>query len=900
MLRLLSAITFAGVLTLMSLAVPAGAAQEHAVSGTVTDTTGGVLVGATVTLSGGPDGTRAVLTTGRGEFSFQQLPAGRYQLHVQSPGFAEFTRTIDVPGIRTPINVTLQVEITDRVDVSVVTANVGSAGVMSTATISGAALAALPDDPYAMLRRLQELAGATGDPSKVVVSVDGFRQTVRLPPKAAIQLIRIGSNPFAPEYPELARARIDVVTKPGSTAVNAELRATFNDAVMNAPNALAPGKTDEQMRHASGYLSGPIVPNHWSFVAYGGSWSTDLSHVINATGVDPASGAVVPLSGSVLTPNRLTNVWLGNDLRLSAAHTLNVSGGFTEDSVRNGGLESGLDLPQRAFNSTGDLREVRLSLQSMLGGRMLNELRGMVSRRRATVRAVDITPAVLVLDAFYGGGNQTYLFNDAGTTALQLIQRLTTSVGRHTLKLGADLDGAEFSRTDMANFGGTFLFGADFERSPSGEPMLNEAGDRIAISPLENYRRTVLGVPGYAPSQFFVTRGNPDLFLRQWWGGWFAQDDWTLHPRLTVSYGIRQEFQSDVDGVAFAPRAGVAWAVDEARRNLVRAGAGVFYTRVEPDLTFDVQRSDQLQQLLIVRPGFFPDVPATPSGQNVLPTAFVRAPELVMPQTLRVALAYERQLPRGGLLTLGYDRQEGRNLLRTRNINAPDSNGVRPDPTRGPVLQYESTARRERHEVSVGFRLQPNPRLSGFVNYSYVDGRSDTDGRSTVPADSHHLESEYGYIAADRPHQVSAGGWMTFPGGLTVAPFVTFASGRAFNITTGFDNNLDGLFTDRPGVGTAGSSTAIDTPYGLFDLAPHAPDQIILRNAGREPRQIRVDVNVTQQFESVGIYFGVDVENVFNRANFTGINGVLTSPSFGQPALALNPRRASVFFGFNY
>lgn len=905
MCRICGAIALASIAAFLSPGLSVDAFQEHALRGTVVDVTGGVIVGATVLLENAPDGPRAVTTTSRGEFTFPSLRPGAYRIRVTSPGFAQYEQRVEVPGANKPLIVTLQVQITDHVDVSVVTTALSSAGALSSTTLSGAALAALPDDPHNLLRRLQELAGAGGDPSQLVVTVDGFRQSVRLPPKEAIQMIRISANPFAPEFAELARARIDVVTKPGAADWHAELRATFNDSQMNARNALAPRRADEKMRHVSGYLTGPLIYNRWSGVLYAGQWLTDQSHVVAASGIDPATGGMVSLSDTVLTPSKVTSVWFGNDLRLSPGHILNVSTGVTLDDADNRGLESGLDMPQRGYSEEGQLAEVRVSMTSVLRKRMLNEVRGLVSRRKTTSQAVDWSPAVLVLNAFNGGGNQDFLFKENRADAIQIIERLTTTLGRHSLKFGADADTTGHHRLDMTNFNGTFLFGADVERDGSGAPLRNGAGQPIAISPLDNYGRTLAGLPGYGPSQFSISRGDPSVFVRDWWAGWFAQDDWTLHPRLTVSYGVRQEWQTQVTGPDFAGRFGLAWAVDDARRHLVRAGAGRFYGRMESDLMVDVERlgGDRLRQVLIEHPGFFPTVPDNPGdGRSMLPTSYVRAPELQAPETQRVAVAYERQLPKNGFVTIGYDLQAGRYLLRTRNINAPGAGGARPDPARGPVLQYESTGRMRRHEASVGFKFQPTRWISGLANYSYVHGRSDTDGRTTVPADSYDLDAEFGYSAVDRPHHASLGAWMATSFGLSVNPFVVFSSGRPFNITTGYDNNGDGLFADRPALAARGDAAAITTPYGLFDLSPQPGDALVARNAGRDPWQLRVDVNVTQavRFYDMSLHVSLDVENVFNRANYAGLNGVVTSPTFLAPNMALSPRRALLSCGFSF
>ncbi len=74
-------------------AVPGAAAAM--VSGTVEDTTGTVVPGATVTLTPAPAGTGAVTVTtdSNGFFSFAHAPGGTYQLTATAPGFAVAMRS---------------------------------------------------------------------------------------------------------------------------------------------------------------------------------------------------------------------------------------------------------------------------------------------------------------------------------------------------------------------------------------------------------------------------------------------------------------------------------------------------------------------------------------------------------------------------------------------------------------------------------------------------------------------------------------------------------------------------------------------------------------------------------------------------------------------------------------
>jgi hypothetical protein len=136
-----------------------------------------------------------------------------------------------------------------------------------------------------------------------------------------------------------------------------------------------------------------------------------------------------------------------------------------------------------------------------------------------------------------------------------------------------------------------------------------------------------------------------------------------------------------------------------------------------------------------------------------------------------------------------------------------------------------------------------------------------------------------------------------------ISPYLTTASGRVFNLTTGFDNNGDGLFADRPAVVAANTPGAIQTPYGWL-LADRPADAVMVtRNAGREPFTLRLDVRVSRAFNfspNAALVLAANVENVLNRANFEAVNGVVTSSSFGSANRAGVPRRLYVAAGFSF
>jgi O-antigen biosynthesis protein len=880
----------------LGLASPVlGVSQSlHEITGTVTDATGGVLVGAQVEVKG--EGTRcSVETDERGRYRCSRLPPGGYELHVALAGFQPVTE-MPTLGRRESVtlNVVMDVVVSAEIDVSPAGDSAAWARPLTERVLMGPDLDELPSEPGQLLRRLRELAGVTGRPGDLAVYVDGFRQALRLQPREAIQMIKVSSDPFAAQFAEPGRIRIDIITKPGTERYHGELALNFNDNALNGLNAFSPARTPAQTRHYTGYFSGPIIPRWWSVVLYGGRWEHDTTEVVRATALDPGTLAPVSIAQEVLAPRTIDNAWLGMDFSLDLKHTLAVTGSTTQDTATNQGLDEGLDLPERAWVETSREDFGRLALTSVLTPQLLNELRVELNQRRSSTEAVTDAPAVIVLDAFRGGGNQNALFSQRRTQSLRLSNTVTMARGRSTFKFGVAWDVARQRDDDRSGFGGSYLFGADVERDAQGAPIPGSA----LVDPLERYRRTLLGLPGYRPSQFTIVQGDPRVEFWQWWSGTFAQGDWAPSRRFSLSYGVRHEVQSHTPIAGnLAPRLGLAWTPGDTGANTIRAGAGVFYDRIPARVPFDARRLDgrRQQRLIVPEPSFFRHVPdELPDGVPRQSAVHVLAPDLETPRSLLAGLSYDRRLSERVVASVGYTRGRGERLLRRRNINAP-VDGVLPDPDRGAILQYESTARSERHEWSAALRTSWTQNVIVYGTYTWVDAVSETDGPTTTPADSHTPSNELGAARRDARHYLTLGTTLRLPHRLMVTASSVFRSGRPFNITTGRDDNHDTLFTDRPAFADPSDPGAIVTPYGAFNPRPGPDDPIIPRNFGQEPADVRVNLHVSRSFRPgpgrTSVTLRGDATNVLNRANLTAFNGVLTSPAFGTANRALDPRR---------
>lgn len=933
--------------------------------GTVSDETGAVLAAVDVVVERSTGQKRVARTDERGRYRIADLTPGSYTLRVEVEGFAPFAERIDLSEAAS-LDITLKVFISERVEVKddASTISVEPESNLSAIVLTGADLDALPDDPDELLETLRMMAGATGGRDEAAIYVDGFREDGRLPPKEAILRIRLNSNPFSAEYNEPGNSRVEVITKPGSDTFHGGLRFNFNDESLNARNAFAPSRAPLQVQNYGANLSGPVIRNRWGFFLSMDRRAQDENEVVNATILNPVSLAPEGFVTTVLTPTRRVNYSLRTDFLATPKHTLGFQYRRAGRKQLNEGLGGGFDLPERAYDRTANDDTLRFYLTSIISERAVNELRLELGRDRSETRALTDAPAIIVLDAFGAGGNQGSLFEDETERELEFIDNLTYTYGKHSFKLGVRAEGESRQVFNRANFGGTFTFGTDVERSADGMALLDASGEPTPISALELYRRVLAGVPGHRPSQFSVVRGEPFVSVSQWEMGWFAQDDWRISPRLTVSYGLRHEFQTNLDDrLNVAPRFGLAWQPDRKGASSVRFGAGVFYDYVGDRITFDTRRLDgeRQQQFVIRRPAVFPEIPDLLDGADRRhPTIRVKAEDLAMPYSIISTVSYERLLPARIFASAGYTWTRGVHLLRTRNINAPtaaDEDAIIPRPDQGPILQFESTGLSTRHELWLGFRTNVG-RFSLFGRYTLSSTRSDTDGAGQLPADSYDLATEWGRSSSDARHQVFIGGSFSLPWQVRLSPFINASSGRPFNITTGRDNNHDTFFNDRPSIADPGDPGAVVTEFGAFNPNPDRGDEIIPRNFGQGPGSVDVNLSVSKTFSfgpprgfaaraaaqedgarverrvegprgtgrggrfggrggrdwgrggfgrqgedsrrKYSLTMSVNTRNLFNSTNLAGFNGVLTSAIFGTANRALASRRVEASLSFRF
>jgi carboxypeptidase family protein len=294
-----------GLILVILLAASLGNAQSTGgrIRGTVTDPSGGAVVGATVTLlNEATHATHTAQAGTSGEYSFLEISVGSYEMQVTAKGFKRYTRN----GISVNLNEVVSLDITLQVGGTTEVVEVTGAAplVDTTSTQLGAVVGerAVSQLPLAQRNTYQLLQLQPGVQSQVgldtvygsdragVVSVNGGRgrdnnftvnggdgndQFAGLPAiqpsPDAIEEFRVLTNTFDAEYGRNSGAVVNVVTKSGSNDVHGNVYEFFRNKNLNAKGFFDSSKLDYLQNQFGATLGGPIKKDRtFFFVTYEG------------------------------------------------------------------------------------------------------------------------------------------------------------------------------------------------------------------------------------------------------------------------------------------------------------------------------------------------------------------------------------------------------------------------------------------------------------------------------------------------------------------------------------------------------------------------------------------------------------------------------------------------------
>jgi hypothetical protein len=875
----------------------------------VVDETGAGIPAATIVVKPGSGAAITFTTDERGVASSPSLPVGAATLHVEFGGFEPYDGTITLRRGAMNQNVTLKIAgLTEEVVVNDTTATDDRRGNSQSTTLEQAEIEELPEDPDELADVLTAMAGGSG----AVFQVNGFRGG-RLPSRDEIRQIRFRTNSFSADNHDAGRTQIEIITRPNVREWSGNGSFNYRSDAMNARNAFATAKTPEENRNFNFGARGPIIKGKTSV-----RLNVDGRRDFQADTIVAIDEHGNKLGDYVRRPSESTNFTGGVEHALTKDQTLRVEFSARDNATTNAGV-GGFNLPERAYNNSGNTQQLRAQVQGVLRKTMLHELRVQVNTQENAQASYSSAPTIIVLDAFTRGG--AGVASDGSSRTFEVAENLDVNVGRkQQMRVGYLIEGGRYENFDARNAAGTYTFA------------------------------TIDAYLADTPLTFTQRLGQVNTSFAQYNVGVYWSDDVRLNNKLSFGIGVRNEMQSHIsDRVNVMPRAGFTWT-PWGNRTSIRGGYGLFYDWYESNLYDQTLRVNGIAQRDIVvtytEDGFAP--PAPP------PSRIEASPDLEMPKIHQASIGIERQVTQNLSLQASYQMLRGRNQLRSININAPVNVGTdeqpnwqRPDPTIGNITQFDSTGRSQsdRLELRGTYRF---PRRNIFMNVNYALGqvRNHADSATSLPANNFDPNAEWGPSRQDIRHRVQGQVNVPLLRGVRTSVNFNAQSAAPYTITTGRDDNRDGVVNDRPlGLGrNTARAQAIWTMNvnvnkqfaigsvrrtqpggngggnGRGGIGPGGPagapvsNQVNFaqgqgggfrggqgnpqggnRNGGNNRGDGQGNNNSRYTMELF-----IRADNVLNHVNYGGFSGNMLSPFFGRPTSAQQPRRLTVGTAFRF
>lgn len=934
-------------------------------TGTVTDPSGATVPQAKVTATNTATGfVRMVESTDAGVYNFVRLPVGEYNVVVEKTGFKQFKKTGVTLTVGAVLTLDTRLEVGAVTEVTSVTADVPvveTSRVSTATTVNEKAVRDLPINGRNFLDFTVLTPGVVRDQTRGgdlsfggqrgtanSVLVDGgdannlfFGQSSgragggRNPytfSQDAVQEFQVNTSGFAPEIGRAGGGVINMVTKSGTNDFHGTAFWFFRDRAMNANNPInksrGVARPPYHFNQFGGNLGGPIRKDKlFFFFNYDGQRNTNPNPVffpLTPLADADSQRAVAELSrflGGYVTGQR-NNIYTGRvDYNLSPTQQLNVRYNvhrFQGTNFENSGSQSAAE---HTGNSNISSDNLSVGYNKTFGTATIWDSRVVWLRDDQPGLANSDRPEAIVRQSgaqMLAIGRNSFSPRFTNSDKVNIINALSAIRGRHTWKIGGDVNIERIDNFFPGNFSGSFTFDslADFaNRRPSSFTQ---------------------GFAG-ANTNGALTKPNASEL------GLFAQDTWRTSERLTVTYGVRYDLyklaENNVvnsspslaalglrtDKVPFNKgnllgRLGLAYKLDAEGKSVVRTGFGMFSQRTPAILYGTSHSQNGIQvQTYTLRANVATQLPLIPVYPAVLsaPPALARTPDIfVMDPTFKTAQTYqwnfnyERQLSRDFAMTLGYLGVRGLHLSRSRDINlfpaqsfnatlagsvAPipyfsRATSTRPYADFGRITVFESGADSIYHAGFVQLTKRYANRFQFLASYTYskvIDTRPDATSvvvgggdDAKVAQDTLNPNAERAIGDVNIKHRfvgsfvwdvnyfnTLAGPARFILGGWQLSAIFQGQSGRPFNATAPSDINLDGNSrNDRaPGYGR---NTIIGPGFASLDL--------------------RVSKDVPLYGEKVKLRLMGEAFNSLNRANYSGLQ---TTPyAFNATTRVLTPQ----------
>ena len=840
-------------------------AATYSITGVLLDPSGAAIPKAQVTLLGSRTEVLAQTTTDSvGAFRLDNIAPGKYTLEFHAEGFRDTRIAAAVTTKRSsPIRIVLPISVETE---SITVATGVNVSVVSTETsenqnanaIDRDALDRVPvfDQDYitTMSRFLDDNATGTNGVTLVVNGIEANGPGVT---PSAVQEVKINNNPYSARFSRPGRARLEIVTKSGSPTYHGSLNFMFRNSVFDATNAFAIVKPPESRQYYEGSVTGPV--GHGKSTSFLLSLDDDIldqQDIIDANAIAAAESlGFGPLAQTVPNPAHhfFGSGRIFHDLANGDQFWIGYS--YEHRSSENPTV-GGTTLATAGTNTRFLEHEINISYLHQFSPHWLNQARFLVGHFDSSVASVVPDAQIAVSGLFTAGGAQA----DSRRTEYHFdgTDFATYANGKHQLSFGIDIpDISRRGLDDFTNRAGTYTFAS--------------AADYSAAAPATYLVQTGVGHVAFLEKVLCA----------------FVEDNIRVRPNLSVYLGVRYYWQNYFHDEPhnFAPRVSFAYAPSAKSKTVIRGGAGIYYDRTGPSPIGDLMHFNGVNLLRFVVDPSLVSYPINPSVLSQIPVSVVTLdPRTRIPYTLQYSAGVERQVTAKSTISAVYIGTRGIDVFRSIDANAPiliGGNYVRPNSSFGQVRQLQSEGYLKGNALELTFRGKPSKYFSGQIQHTLSHTDNNTSGITFFPANSYDAAADWGRADNDRLHKFDLLASTQPTRFLTLGVALSLYSGKPVNITTGGDDNHDGILNDRP----AGIARNTMAGPGLIDLDLNLSHDFPLSKAKKEARVLSVSLNSF---------------NVLNHPNYVTYIGTQSSPLFGKPVAAQPPRRMQLDVQFKF
>jgi hypothetical protein len=595
----------------MIIALPvAGNAQDSIMSGTVTDSGGGVVPGVTVTATNIESGnTFVAVSDERGNF---RLPVriGNYRVTAELTGFSVVNRNLQMLVGQTAV---LDFQLAPSVLQETVTVT-GEAPLVNTTTstvgsnIDPRQMSELPLNGRNWMdlsllapgaRRNETVGLVQNRQGYASTKVDGQEVTTiyHSSPDAeqpgfnrdAIAEFEVIANRFDATQGRSAGMLVNAITKSGTNTLNGTFGGYFRSDKFNAADFISGRVLSYSNQQVSGTVGGPIVKDRIHFFASYGYEREPKTYTYNSP--YPAFNIDQHFTSQ-------THTVMGRlDYQFTSASRLSVRGSGYHTLFYNGGANSATVHPSAGGTRGRTAPQYFANLTHVISNRTVNEIRGGMTdyerQDQPIVRwqggdfpyhpTLHGTSMIVLLRGYTIGADNQNIFQDTQS----IRDDLTTSYelgGRHDVKIGGEY--LRFHNSFIWCLRCNGVIDATTAPVPANIeslfPVWNDAST-WNVAPLAPITRWVFHSLSDTEHQYAIAR---NLIA-----GW-VQDDWKIGNDLTLNLGVRYDLDTNAhsekasfrpwlpgdlphDTNNLAPRLGTSYRLND--RTALRGGYGLFF-----------------------------------------------------------------------------------------------------------------------------------------------------------------------------------------------------------------------------------------------------------------------------------------------------------------------------------